>query len=369
MPTLKLFDAAHPEQVLEERRLHDGELMVGRVPGPGGWELRDPDRLISRTHCLFNHVEGRLTVRDLSVNGVTLEGHTERLPPGEEVLVSTGEVVRLGRLSILVEGDADSSGVSPFAPPPGAPAANSLRQPRNAGFDAPFRRPMLAQVEPMDGTVIVPTEWAEGPTATPVSDVPRVMPDATLLEAFCAGAKLDLSAFVAEDPRDVMRALGTVYRQMVLGLGDLMAERVTVKTEFRMSRTTVRGEGNNPFKWATPHRVAMELLREPAEGFLSGPEAVNECFADLKKHVLCVMSGMRSAVAASIDGLDPDQVTNAAPTRGLFGGGRSTPADAYRRHHAQFAAQAAQDPDGPVNQAFRNAYEQRLRELDRGRAP
>jgi predicted component of type VI protein secretion system len=368
MPTLKLFDAAHPELVLEERRLDDGELMVGRVPGPGGWELRDPDRLISRTHCLFNHADGRLTVRDLSVNGVTVDGRAERLPPGEEVPVAAGEVVRLGRLSILVAADAEAAGISPFAPPPGAPPTSSQRQPRSAAFDAPFHRPMLAQIEPMDGTVIVPTEWAEAPTAAPVSDVPRLMPDATLLEAFCAGAKLDLSAFVAEDPRDVMRALGTVYRQMVLGLGDLMAERVTVKTEFRMARTTVRGEGNNPFKWATPHRVAMELLREPAEGFLSGPEAVNECFADLKKHVLCVMAGMRAAVAATVDGLDPDNVPNATPARGLFAV-RSTLPDGYRRHHAEFAAQAAQDPDGPVNRAFRYAYEQRLRELDRGRAP
>ena len=46
---------------------------------------------------------------------------------------------------------------------------------------------------------------------------------------------------------------------VVLGMTDLMDERTSVKADYRMDRTTVRAEGNNPFKWARPQRLAVDL--------------------------------------------------------------------------------------------------------------
>ena len=113
MPVLKLYEQADPRRVLETRALRGGALTVGRDPGPFGWSLRDPERAISRSHFEIREAEGRVTVRDLSTNGLSLAGRRTPLPPGEEVDVELGEVLR----------GADDSGITArmdYRYPPGA---------------------------------------------------------------------------------------------------------------------------------------------------------------------------------------------------------------------------------------------------------
>ena len=376
MPLLRLVDPSAPARTLDARRVHEGALTVGRDPGDGGWAVRDPERAISRAHCVFAERGGRLTVRDVSANGVRLEGAPDPLPRGEDVTVSPGDVLRLGSLSIVVAADEiQPAAGSPFAvpgrssattapqPSPPAPRPGEGPAPASGLFDAPFSRPLLEPGDPLEATVSVPSAWTDGATAAaPAAAAPT---DASLLEAFCAGAGLDLSALSGAEARDTLFALGSVYRQMVLGLSDLMAERVTVKGEFRMSRTTVQAENNNPFKWAGAQRVAADLLRAPAEGFLAGPEAVNECFADLKTHVLCLIAGMRSAVEETLRALDPDATEARLEGRSFLMRPRAAVAwETHRATHADFAEEARRDPESRVNAAFRAGYEARLNALD-----
>lgn len=335
--TLRLFRQSDPFQQIEARELTGGELTIGREPGLD-WVIADDDRSVSRNHCTLALRDGRLTVRDTSSNGVFVGQGRDRLTPGEAAPIEPGDTLRLGGFMILVEAEGEEAGA----------------------FDAPFSGPMLKQVKVTETALAVPTEWS-GPQTAPATPPS----DGSLLDAFCAGARLDASSFAGEDPVEVMRRLGAVYQQMVLGLGDLMNERTSVKTEYRMTRTTVRAEGNNPFKWAPAQKVATDLLRARGDGFLSGPGAVKASFEDLKKHLLCTMSGLRSAVLATLDGLSPEQAEERLKGQSLMLKNRDAMAFAeYAKLHAEFRAQAADDADGPVNQAFRNAYERQLQELD-----
>ena len=228
----------------------------------------------------------------------------------------------------------------------------------NGAFDAPFSSPMLKSVAITEATLAVPSSWA-GPEA---AEAPS---DGSLLDAFCNGARLDASAFSGEDPIEVMRRLGAVYQQMVLGLGDLMSERTSVKTEYRMTRTTVFAEGNNPFKWAPAQRVATDLLRPRGEGFLSGPAAVKASFQDMKKHLLCMMAGLRAAVGSTLEALAPEEAEARLKGQSLMLKNRDAMAfSEYVKLHAEFRMRADGDPDSPVNQAFKAAYERQLTELD-----
>lgn len=335
--TLRLFRQSDPFQQIEARELSGGELVIGREPGRG-WTIPDDDRAVSRSHCVIALNNGRVTVRDTSSNGVFVGQGRDRLPPGEAAVIEPGDTLRLGGFMIVVEAEPEEA----------------------AAFDAPFSGPMLKQVKVTETALAVPTEWT-GPQAVSTAQPS----DGSLLDAFCAGARLDASAFSGEDPVEVMRRLGAVYQQMVLGLGDLMNERTSVKTEYRMTRTTVRAEGNNPFKWAPAQKVATDLLRPRGDGFLSGPGAVKASFEDLKKHLLCTMAGLRAAVLATLDGLSPEQAEERLKGQSLMLKNRDAVAFAeYAKLHAEFCAQAADDADGPVNQAFRNAYERQLQELD-----
>ncbi len=329
MITLRLFRQSNPFQQIDERTLPAGELILGRGDDVD-WPLDDPDRRLSRRHCVFGVVGGGPTLRDISANGVFIGADRARPKSDETVPLEAGETVRLGDYLIVVEAAENSAAAEP--PVTGA------------------RQPLTATLPAETPAIAAQARAALDPTS--------------LLESFCAGAHLDASVFADDDPEAVMRRLGAVYRQMVVGLTDLMSERTTVKAEYRMDRTTVRAAGNNPFRWAGEQRVAIDLLRAREDGFLSGPAAVKMSFADVKKHLLCVLAGSRASLSALGQALSPATVEAATPAGFLLKSNGAAAWKTYKTVHADRINEIDTDIDGPVAHAFRAAYGKRLEALD-----
>lgn len=63
----------------ETRTLGRGTLSIGRAAG-NDWVLPDPERLLSKTHCVIAATGGRYLLTDLSTNGVFVNGARERVP-------------------------------------------------------------------------------------------------------------------------------------------------------------------------------------------------------------------------------------------------------------------------------------------------
>ena len=381
MALLTLYHDDAPGTALDSVTVGATPMTVGREPGPGGWCVGEGDRAVSRVHFKICEVDGRLWVEDLSANGLAVAAGP--LAARTPTVIAPGETLRFGRLRVTVREENLESTVfrSPFAPAaeglsrpavePARPATAVRAAADPTVFDSPFVRPLLAPVDAAAAAALeVPSDWAPAP-ARPAAAVPASpaaaasSSDAALLEAFCRGAKLDMSAFAGEDPVATMSELGAVYRQMVLGLSDLMSARISVKTEYRMTRTTVHAQGNNPFKWAPAQRVAVDLLRPRRDGFLGGAAAVNDSFTDLKKHLLAMLAGFREAVSSTLAELEPQRAEARAESRGFSLKTRGQAAwEAYGALHAEFAAEAQGDADGRVNRSFREGYEQSLLELD-----
>jgi type VI secretion system protein ImpI len=187
-----------------------------------------------------------------------------------------------------------------------------------------------------------------------------------LLLAFLEGAKLNPAAFQGVPPEEIMRGLGGVYRQMVLGLGDIMQDRTSVKNEFRMTKTTIGRQDNNPFKFLPPQKVAVDLLRSADEGFLPAEPAVRASFQDVKKHLFCMLAGMRAALSATMQGVDPTGVEQKLKGKSFMtaAGKKAAAWDEFVKFYAQFKKDADDNPESVVNRAFREAYEKQLQELD-----
>ncbi len=292
--------------------------------------------------------------------------------------------------------------------------AEPARMERDAGFgfDAPFDRPVLVPAAATPADVAIPEDWAEpspppksaiksktaktekAPKATaipaPVAEAampeavaaplraeaapaPAAAPptergpfdDAGLFDSFCAGARLSPANFSAAERAAAMTRLGEVYRGMVLGLADLMSERSALKNEYRLSRTMVRAEQNNPFKWAPPQRLAIEVLRGGDTGFAGGGEAVADSFRDIKTHILCMLAGMRAAITTTMGALSPATTEAALDGRNfLIKAQRDAAAwTAYVDRFERFKADADDSADGPINRAFRMAYEKQYADL------
>jgi len=317
MYIFRLFHRDHPHEQIGSRLFDEGALTIGRDPG-ADWSLEDVDGVLSRIHCSLVLENGRLLLRDSSSNGTYLNTG-QRAPKDQPVALAKGDIIRLGALSILVDQPLAEAAEISAAPLPTAATA-------------------------------VPTDWTDAGVERPAHR------DASLIEAFCDGAKLDASALSGEDPAELMRRVGAIYQQTILGLATLMAERTRLKSEHQLERTTVGAINNNPFKWAATRRVAQDLLCKHDSGFLSDAEAVRASFEDLGQHLAAVATGASAATNAVLRALDPSTIDAEARRDGFSL--RSPAAARWELYHRRYAALMSQDlhAGGPIARAFADGY-------------
>ena len=91
-----------------------------------------------------------------------------------------------------------------------------------------------------------------------------------------------------------------------------------------------------------------------------------ESFADVKKHLLCMLAGLRAALASTLDLLAPARVEEAVKDQPFVLKTRAAVLwTEYGRLYAQVRSEAQDSADSPANREFRAAYEAQLAELDR----
>jgi predicted component of type VI protein secretion system len=313
----RLFHRDRPFEPLDTRMIADGQITLGRDPACD-WPLPGADELISRVHCALSVEHGRLVVRDSSTNGVFLEAG-ERVPQGEPVAVRPGDSLRLGDYVVLVEWAPGGVDVDPLAktvvkPAPSSVSVREPAPPRDHGGDGP------------------------------------------LLDAFCEGAGLDASAFAGEEPADPMRRVGEIYRETVHGLAALMSERAHFKQAGGLDRTAIGASDNNPFKWASPKRVAEDLLCGGGDGFLSNAEAVRASFDDIRAHVAALSEASTAAADAALHQLSPAAIDAEAKAHGggLLRGRAAVCWEIHNRRHAELVQDGVSG--GRLGEAFADAY-------------
>jgi predicted component of type VI protein secretion system len=335
---LRLFHQDDAAQPIGAHMLRPGVTSVGRDPA-ADWAIPDPECEISRHHLEFILSDGALTLRPLGANGVFRSGSDKRLADREEVALALGDAIGFGKYRMVVD-----------------------QAPFDTRAGASFDRTMVF-APPAGGCREIPADWADGSEATTLSG------EGSLLEAFCEGAKLDVSALSAEEPEEVMRRAGAIYRQMVLGLGELVNERSEARAALSMDRTTIGAEDNNPFKWAPTRRLATDLLLGREAGFLSGPEAIRSSFQDLRNHLHGILAGSAAAVRALLARLGPAEVETQAQGKTSILKGRAVSCwEEYRRMHADLDQQTFDGRGGAIGRAFNDGYEEWLRKATDGPA-
>jgi type VI secretion system protein len=161
MPLTLTLDSG-PGGAHETRTLSQGTLSIGRAPG-NDWVLADPDRQLSKTHCVIVAVGGRYMLTDLSTNGVFVNGASERMARDSQIQLTDGDDFRIGEYTFRVsEAQAASPYVSAHAPvvPGGVARADPFAGPGDLTPDplddvfgtpsaAPFVHPIAAPPAPV----------------------------------------------------------------------------------------------------------------------------------------------------------------------------------------------------------------------------
>jgi len=164
----------------------DTELRIGRA-ADNDLVLADPDRVLSKQHCVVRLDAGRYVVLDGSANGTFLNGGGQRLVRGEPVPLAAGDAIQLGAFTLTVVSvilpdaglagtGAVETGADPLGPVSHAPApVVASPQPRAARQDiAPAARNDIdAFLDSMNGLAEgVAEDFLEAPAAEPWQAVP-----------------------------------------------------------------------------------------------------------------------------------------------------------------------------------------------------
>lgn len=347
MITLRLFREEDLGRQIDSYIMGDGEVTVGRDPN-AVWVIDDPDCRLSRFHCTISARDGRIFVRDTSANGVYIGAGRERIEAAVELNVPAKETLQIGDFVLVVDADI------------------YFAEDRLTLADSSMNGAPLRSDDSRGHTNAIPGQWTDPDSQfRPQSEYSGPASEVVMLEAFCEGAQLDPSYLTNEDPVEIMRRIGGIYQQVVLGLGDLMSERASVKSEYSLEHTTIGATANNPLKWAPTHRLAVDLICERTGGFLNASDAVKECFEDLKGHSLCLVAGSRAAVMSLLEQFDPKSIEADAKAKAPLFMERSEAS--WRRLkalHAEVSDDPFNNPESTVNVAFKHGYEKLSDELN-----
>lgn len=333
MYMLQLFDRADEVQPIDARLLREGMIRIGRGSA-ADWSIADPDSELSRAHCEIEAAGDGLVLRALGSNGVFDQATGERYPHTVDIALPIPATLRFGRFL--------------------------LRAARAAHAEEPLDTARtLVLTPPLGGSISVPSDWSD---ATPVPSAGGH----SLLDAFCEGAGLDAALLAREDPAEVMRQAGAVYRQMVLGMADLVGERDRARARYKLARTTIGGANNNPFKWAPTQRLAVDLLLARSGSFLSGPAALQSTFGDLKRHLIATFAGLHGSLREAIATFDPTRLAEAAAPRAtLLKSKAVAQGEVVAEQHADLVRQLEAGTEGSLDRAFVAAYAVAERNADR----
>ncbi|MGJ0486957.1 MAG: type VI secretion system-associated FHA domain protein TagH [Methylomicrobium sp.] len=258
----------------------------------------------------------------------------------------------------------------------GAPSESVAPFPASP-FDAPAedRRP-----KPAVQFATHPVSGALKPESTPTADAlsqaapnstPRRAPepsknvpsDSELIREFLAGVGIHDAQFLPPDQwPELFRTSGELLRSMVEGLMCVLRARAELKSQFRVSVTTMRSVDNNPLKFTPNVDDAIRLMLSPTNpGFLSPKEAVSEGFADIMNHQMAMTAGIQAALADILRSFDPELVEKALGDGIQF----QKKAKCWDHYTSQYPVLKVSAQEEFFSDAFGDAYERQMQLLSR----
>lgn len=223
----------------------------------------------------------------------------------------------------------------------------------------------------VSGKTGAPGAWVPGPHSAAQVAHPEPQPasagDGELIREFLAGIGIaDPQSLPVEQWPALMRTSGELMRSMVEGLMLVLRARAELKSQFRVSVTTMRSMNNNPLKFTPNVDDAIKLILAPTNpGFLPPKEAVREGFSDIMNHQMAMTAGIQAALADSLRSFDPERIEKAAGD-GLMFQKKAKCWEQYVESYPQLKAAALEEFFG---EAFVEAYEKQMLLLSRSSNP
>ncbi|WP_160000071.1 type VI secretion system-associated FHA domain protein TagH [Roseomonas sp. 18066] len=417
-----------PDSAVPETRQARGDFCIGRAPG-NDWVLADPDRVLSKKHCVLEFRAGGWQIRDLSTNGCFLNGAATPVGRDRTAPLADGDRLRLGawEIELRVGAGAGASspgnawgGGDPFAaapsspepplpyggPPPGAaldplfdPMAAAPPPRRPFGETAPEAPDPFGEGEapmpdhrpsahdaftppPTRSASLIPDDWdLEMPAAAPPPVAPAPVPVAPVAPPPVApppapppvagGEAAALAAFLDGAGLPPHALTGADAAAALRAAGAVTRAAVAGIRALLIARADIKRE----------FRIEQTMLRAAGnnpvkfaasdlaalQALLSNPEAgaLEETVADLAAHQAATLAATQAAARALLSRLSP------APLEAGDSGGGILPGSKEKRLWEAYKAlhrQTVAQFDDDFDSAFGKAFARAYEDAAPGRA-
>jgi type VI secretion system FHA domain protein len=189
------------------------------------------------------------------------------------------------------------------------------------------------------------------------------------VQAFLAGLGLEELRLPPEQIPAFMRTVGEVLRESITGTFNVLRSRTNIKSEFRMSMTTIQAVENNPLKFSINVQEAIRnMFLNTSDSYLPPVEAMREGFEDIEGHQMAVMAVTQAAIAALLKRFQPefleDTFDRTVSRAGLLPGGKKAKYwDAYEDYYKNLAASVEDNFQNMFGEEFARAYENQVNRL------
>lgn len=292
--------------------------------------------------------------------------------------------------------DWDMTGFAPAASPANRRASSEVDPASDIGGGTSGQIPMRESVDDSPHG-IPPTPVVTPPGAAPREEAPMPgSPDGRPFETptspvvtpsdpggndasvalgwFLHGAGLGDLSIAPDSAASLMTAVGGMFRELVQGAMEILMARSSLKSEFRMTMTTVRPAENNPLKFSVDLEEALRaLLTKQGPGYLAPADAVHEAVMDIKGHQMAMMAGMQAAFRELLRRFDPQLVEQMAGKGGKLGammpvGRKAKCWELYGQQYKDILREAEDHFQRLFGEEFARAYEEQIEQLRGARA-
>ena len=188
-----------------------------------------------------------------------------------------------------------------------------------------------------------------------------------LVAAFLEGAGVDPRQVPVEDAEAFLRENGALFRELVFGLSQLLANRAMLKREIGVDQTMIGAAGNNPLKMsASPEEAVLSLLTFRGTGYLDPLPSVLSAFDDIKSHEVAMLDATQEALNTLLRRFKPEalehELANTSALSHLFSGGRKAKTwEMFKERYNEIAKSAHERFLGEAGVGYAQAYKQTTR--------
>lgn len=372
--------------------------------------LDDPDKFSSRYHARII-LQGDIWLLEDSSAAGTMVNDDITLKNGDRFELQSGDLIEIGDSKLLIEISEDdyfSQDVTspqtirqditeaPRAqtyvptPPPAQNVESMFDIDDFFGGGSDTNVDTSAPMQPLDGAYYPPQQAQPAPAADDFGDIddifssvtghpePTHQPrdviqrssqpahtavedsqDTVALRAFLQELGVEPSQLIGQNKVDVMRVAGVVMRTLTEGMMGVLSARDSVKSQFDMDRTQVKQSKNNPLKFSNSPQEAMAKMLTQEVGYLDPVTSANEAVNDAKAHQVAMISGLNSAIEATIAAFDPKTLENEFKV-GFSLSKNAKYWDLYVERFNKIAKSAQNDSSNIFTEQFKDHYQEQI---------